>query len=892
MDTYSLAAIAAASTILGMVLTYYAIRVAKFAMSSRRRFCVCLLVGTLCTMLVVAGTMWTTVLVRFVKAWLMNVGHSCAVDRAKRQSLVALYETPLVGPIATFIGPLLGFYDWGEAHLDYGSVCHLLDIQGFVPVVHAPPFLFWLKTACYVIVVSALPLVAVPIYGFYVCWQLLKRVMTGWAVEVDAPCLPFTLEDITKHYRAERPKCEAQLEKLKPNGGHPKMAHSRWFAETSTLAFLRRYSRLTRDIGGHPTRQSKSGADHHVCFPDLEVADHRRAQLREDFSNDVQVHKGQDCPHKSRLSMMSYVDFHMTRSELVKTIHAPTFIITHDFDAFRGTQEWYGGEATVRVDDNTVTMVTAGGTKYHHGYHRWGSEGVLVEGDGALHYRRMGQVDAHTIVIFVWPARGIFYRSDPTNLSSSGGLQQLIPVGDGVHAVIDRDKLGKLVFAFWRGGRSIGQVSHSCIIRAAHSLSSLKRGERFSATCDSVVRSRMVADEQDLSLLVPSTALSIKLADDMALLNGNLSVIQGDPFELGWFRRHVMLRFTRMSTWLPRSAQLVWVRFIVWVCGPSVNSTLVPWAWDRVNVPMYETSPKSETVDLVEDIHPAQPFPFGGQGDASGPASPDTDVPRTDANECESLPANKGVEPCAAAPSPSAPIPPPKVEKSSVDTPPPPPKASTPSDGSSPQGLQGACMQFCAGKHTGPVCQPRIPCTGNCKARDGTKLVFHRKSCPGTREKPVPTRKATHVRTAKPPAASSSKPPTNAKLAPPPKGGKKAQAKPDSRGAQRRVARGPPPPEPKSGAVPTGRSRKRTTRRKRTLGDCSGFTPAPPPAGAVPKVPEAGAQPLDAVLRPTAPQSSKLDALAKPFQPSTTTGFVVGESVCATGWPVAQGCLG
>lgn len=605
----------------------------KFIFRSKHTFVVCCVLLSTLALTVGGLTIYAPILVRMVKAWLFNTGHACAVDRAKRQSLLTLYSTPLVGPVAVWLGPMFGLYSWGEANLDFGPLCTYLDSQGFVPVVTAPSVVVWFKTLCYIAVCSVIPVVCLWAYlSFCVC-QVIRRAFTGLAVSVDAPVLPFTLEAATDAISTLNRLLSVELKSVPAEvGHHKKLAFVRARTEMTVLSFLRRYTSKTRDIGGSLKRNSKLGADHHVCYPNLDAADHRRVALRDDFAVDAAIHTGQDCPCSNRLSIMSYVDFHLSREDLVGAIRSPTLVVTHDFYHNMGTSSWYDGEASVTVTPAGVFMETSGGSSYSHGYHQWESEGLIVASGRAVQYRRLGFSDKYTMVLLVWPCSGTYYLNDPLNLRSSGGLVEKVDCSDGVIAVRSTGDKGKLTYVFQKGAVKIGHLSFSTIIRAAHAVSSLKRGDRYKATVDSVVRSRIVADEEDLTLLMYATNLVLMLSDEIAVSLSRDTYIHGDPSTLSWVQR-------RLIRFLVRSSNRAWIlgplcsRISRFVVGPSARFSLVPWAWSEQVVPMYETVPPTETVELTDTPGASRPFLSGGQGDVAGPASPDSDVPRQDAQQ-------------------------------------------------------------------------------------------------------------------------------------------------------------------------------------------------------------------------------------------------------------------
>jgi len=847
-------------------------RSARYMFSSTRRFLVsCAVLSTL-ALLVGFGAWFVPLWVRLVRAWLFNLGHACAIDRARRTALLELYEVPLVGPLAAILAPWVGLPSWGEVHLDYGVSCQLLDHYGYVPILTAPPMVLWFKWACYFVCTLSAPLACLWLYFSFCTLQVIRRAFSGWALNVDAPVLPFTLQAATAEVLRLSNALVGEVKNTPIEDGHHKrLALVRARTEMTMLQFLRRYTLRTRDVGGSLTRNQKFGRDHHICYPNLDAADHRRVQLMNECANNAEVHLGQDCPCRTRLSIMSYVDFHLSRDELCRAIQSPTLIITHDFAAHQGVRKWYDGEATVEVNRAGVSMQTAGGSSYVHGYHHWGPEGVLISQDTVLQYRRLGFVDKYTMVLLAWPSSGTYYRNDPLNLRSSSGMTEAADCSHGVIAVRTSVDAGKLVFSFRKDGEEIGQVPLSTIIRSAHALASLTRGERYRATSDSVVRSRFVADEADLNLLPYASVLVSKLSDEMALNTAHDSWISGSPSDLSWVHRRVLgllaLACNNAGIFRP-----IIRHTFRWVIGTSRHNSLTPWSWKDIRVPMYEVIPPNQQLETVENTTPSRPFSSGGQGDVAGPAPPSSDVPRQNDGECSNLTPNQSVESRPVTP-PSAPA------EARVPQPEPAPARSL--DSPIP------CTEpTCAGKHKpGTPCVARKPCNGVCRHADGTPVRFHNATAKCRGDQPKPPAKASRPSTSGSKPSPPSVPPPNPVAKRSGRRSTQTGGKDQPRRAEKKVQPTESTPRDrrpvggrmdKNGAAPknvrnrgprrAGPNRPRTQRQATP----PAATGNPPPD--VHHVPSGGAQPVDAASRSTSPGWTNLNAMAEPFFPQTATG--------------------
>jgi hypothetical protein len=395
-------------------------------------------------------------------------------------------------------------------------------------------------------------------------------------ISISSPVSPFSSGDLKRIFEDVVAKFPV---KPQPNDGHKTLAHERKFLETFALNNLFRYAKKIRDIGGSVKRNVRFENALHVCFPNLTAADH--AKIHRLCRNDVQIHKGQDCPEKQRPAMMSYVDFWMTTTELGDSITAPTIIITHDFGACKSEETWYDGEAHI-TKGNMVTMTTRKGDTYTHGYHLWNDEGIIFGTRTVAQYYKLGGY-GKSIVLFAYPANGAFHRDDSYALRSSGGAKTYQLAGDVVA------ELAENTFRFTRDRCVIGHVSAASLIRAAVTMFGSPRNDAYHANLTSLVRGRLQTDKQDISLLPQCVDMVAKLSDEYALSYGhkfhNLPVNVIDmPVWKRWIYAMTITALDHGPKFLRAIPLRVWKKLV----GTGVREALLPWAWIEYTTPNYE----------------------------------------------------------------------------------------------------------------------------------------------------------------------------------------------------------------------------------------------------------------------------------------------------------------
>ncbi|APG76594.1 hypothetical protein 1 [Wenling tombus-like virus 5] len=414
-----------------------------------------------------------------------------------------------------------------------------------------------------------------------------------------------------------------------------------------------------RDIGGSLTRNARLGKKLHVCFPCLTTADAARLHGAQ-TSNDVGHHTGQDCPVSHLPSIMTYVDFHMTPSQLVKAIKSPTLIVTHDFARVGDRESWFGDEAIVEKFGSSVTMTVKGGFTYTHGYHSWGAEGTVCTRDGAFRYTRVYD-NHHSVILWCCPLAGSFTPSRDNELVSSVGVVDHLVCGDGTNAAVSGGK-----YVFQAGNRTLGTVLASTIVRVAYQMATGARDEKWLSNLRNLLRGRFTADKQDENLLPHAADVCVQLADRMGTTYTN-SVL-GDPSSYSFIVRP-FVRYAAAAWHLvpaPVAACLRWATTCV-AQVTYVRSPLTAWAWSTVNVPSYEVF-----WDQLATVNPSRPvpgpFPATGAGSSAAPAQQPHSLPGKDdgasgsrdpeKSSCGSTPAapSTGGQPKPAAALPPQPL--------------------------------------------------------------------------------------------------------------------------------------------------------------------------------------------------------------------------------------------
>lgn len=445
-------------------------------------------------------------------------------------------------------------------------------------------------------------------------WLVFSLIRLRRPIRIDSPVSPYSPGQL-----------KADMERLKrdhpllseENEGHKTLAHVRQFLERFAIGALHRRARVIRDIGGSPKRNKKLGDRLHVCFPDLTSCDHAK---RQNFGNNPQVHyhTAQACTKPAMPAFMSYVDFHLSSTDLGDSITAPTIIITHDYGKIQGDFDWFGGEAVGCVTPSAVFVRVRMGDTYAHGYHLWQDEGIIVGTRSVAQYIRLGDYGKSSVFL-AYPATGNFGPSDPRALKSSTDRStryltngQTVEMSGPQYIFRDRDRT------------EIGRVLVGTIVRAAFTLFTLKRTETYAPNAAALVRGRFTQDKQELTVIPQAAELVAQLADDYALdYTHRFNRLSGDVASLGWVRRQCarirLLVQRRFPSWVDYLVSTA-LRIIV---GDGPHNALVPWAWVEHQTPNYEVH-VDELPDVAElgrdpRIRP-QPFRTARPSSATGPA--------------------------------------------------------------------------------------------------------------------------------------------------------------------------------------------------------------------------------------------------------------------------------
>lgn len=420
-----------------------------------------------------------------------------------------------------------------------------------------------------------------------ICWFYIVIYFTGKglrllvdrykSVRMNSPICPINLGDLRNSFA----KFLHDNPIVQENGsGHETLAKIRADLERWTMGYMFRCTNKLRDLGGSLTRNARYGRRLHICFPNLDAADHARLG-KNSYANDVALHKAEDCDANIPFAVMSYVDFHLSTEELAKAIKGPTLIVTHPYSTMQGSFSWFDGEATGTILGNFVTMTTRKGTTYTHKFHDWHDEGIIFSHDSVAHYIKIG-LYGNSVVYLAYPATGTFHHNDPTALRANRKENVLLP--NGVTTVRQGDS-----YHFVKDRIEIGAVLASTIIRCAYTVAFTKREENFMHSINGIIRNRVTADKQDHSLLEHITHLVIITADDMALSTGHIgNFLPSNVIGLSLWKR-LMVTFIRKVYILSPAisqdlAKMLWKRIV----GQSPETALFPWLWREVRVPNYE----------------------------------------------------------------------------------------------------------------------------------------------------------------------------------------------------------------------------------------------------------------------------------------------------------------
>lgn len=384
---------------------------------------------------------------------------------------------------------------------------------------------------------------------------------------------------------AMRRKVESQLKTvIKPEKtvGHQWLARQRRQAEAVVIDYMLENTNRFRDVGGSRTRFSELGAQKHICCPKNLFNDDALRELKspEIFPNCEK--RGQDCPQKYEIpwAMLSHVDYHLTQSELVRTIVGPTFVINHDFAA-RPTKLGNlnnRAEAELSYFGNRVTMTTDDGTKYQHVFHEWGNEGSVVTQQGAFVYCLLTRFH-DTCIYFCYPAEGDYNRTDVNVMPPDG--DDALPMINGYNVLKELD-LG--VYKFDKRSHSF-EVKANLIEECAISFGACNRDDKYPTSLLSYVTARCKAMSVDTSNLDCIVRLVAYLADVKAVSTVySATCIKGHPVDFRWYD------LCRLKTilWLRHRSSLAFCLFVSKLFSNDKIKRATAWTFPKVIVPTYE----------------------------------------------------------------------------------------------------------------------------------------------------------------------------------------------------------------------------------------------------------------------------------------------------------------
>lgn len=474
-------------------------------------------------------------------------------------------------------------------------------------------------------ITSYLPFIiaaAVIFFGFTVAtlmWAGYQVFVSRRLVSVSCDRAPYTHREARELFNhALRTKLKYNLSSVTSDPtGHTKLAYIRRKLEAATFDVLGRMGSKIRDIGGSVTRNVRLGKALHICFPATDAADRIRTTTNPTFQNDVQQHRGEDCPLSSRPSTMIYVDFHLPLGALVRAIRAPTLIVTHDFSQLIGEEEWFDGEARVTRYGDFISMTTRGGTTYTHGFHSWGQEGTVVTSDGAFSYQRIFDEDK-SIVLWCCPLHGEFDPHKDNTLVSSAGHNSVFEMNNGATAVLDGEH-----YLFTAPGLAPTKVAARTLYRVAFQMSLAVRDAKWLPNLNSLLRGRFTADKQPEIALAMCQELTVMLADQMSVCFRSSAI--EDPASLGIIKRICARLFLRATQHMPHPVVGVltrlarYTRAAVFTRGPRFAPT--SWTWSHVSLPTYEvfwSQVCTSRLDAQQKLK--QPFRDPGAAVAASPA--------------------------------------------------------------------------------------------------------------------------------------------------------------------------------------------------------------------------------------------------------------------------------
>jgi hypothetical protein len=389
---------------------------------------------------------------------------------------------------------------------------------------------------------------------------------------------------------------------------HKTLAYIRATLETACLNVLQSIaiSKSIRDIGGSLTRNAFRGKALHICSPSVDSTDVQRKEVSA-LSNEVHNHYGHECNKKNFLSNMTYVDFHMTQEQLVASIGAPTFVITHDFTSIADGKKrsWFGGEAEVTVTASDVTMKTTGGTTYQHGYHKWDQDGVIVAKTGAVNYVRVFDEPAtKSMILLLTPISGRYTLKDNTLRSTATAQSFKLTSGGEATREDSEYHIKSGIFTY--------SIPVSTINRVAFQMAGKARDEKWKENLCSMLRGRFQMDKVPMDCILESADLCIMIADTYAasIRDSYITNPNGLNFIQKFLVRYILP--TLHSSSIP---------YIGWALNTVLRWSRMaptPWLWKDITVHNYEINYPRLAVTLLDTpTAPVEPFREAGEDDSS-----------------------------------------------------------------------------------------------------------------------------------------------------------------------------------------------------------------------------------------------------------------------------------
>jgi hypothetical protein len=420
--------------------------------------------------------------------------------------------------------------------------------------------------------------------------------------------------------------------------GHQWLASQRRTVEKVLIEFALNHTARFRDVGGSRTRFPDLGRQKHICCPEDISNDDILRNLKSPEIFDNCMKRGQDCPLKWEIpwAMLSHVDYHMTQSELVRTVTGPTFVINHDFS---GRPTKLGvladrAEASLSYFGNRVTMETDDGTKYQHVFHDWGNEGSVVTDHGAFVYCLL--LKHHdTSIYFCYPAEGDYNRTDVNVMPSDGDAA--LPMINGYNVIKDLE-LG--VYRFDKRAHSF-DISANLVEECATSFGACPRDEKYPVALMSFVTARCKSTNVNTSNLDCIVRLIAYVADLRAVSTVyHATCIKGHPVDFRWYDLYRL----KALIWLQHRAGASFCLLVSKLFAVKPVRDLTAWTFPKVIIPTYEIYTKqvrskflvSETKQFGNDRFQPSPTPAHACSDEHPQC-----CAGEDSSECDHVPRDK-----------------------------------------------------------------------------------------------------------------------------------------------------------------------------------------------------------------------------------------------------------